>query len=615
MRLIEDAMTLRKKILFTMGVMIISLIVILYFAAQGILLSNFTELERRNTAQNVERLLSTLSNEFSNLEAQTSDRAAGDDTYAFMQDVNEAYLRSNLVDETFVHLKINVMLFVDPLGQIVYGKAFDLVDNKEVPLPQGIKEHLAANSPLVKHQDVSSSVSGFLLLPENPVLISSRPILTSKEEGPIRGALIMGRYLDATEVKRLSGVAHLSLSTERFDDPQSPPDFRQASVSLSEERPVFVQPLDEQSIAGYALLKDIYGKPALIARSEMPRDIYQEGRTTTIYLLISVIVVGLEFGIVTLLLLEKQVLARLNRLSRSVGSIGAGGSSATRVLVEGRDELAHLAVSINGMLSVLQQAEDKIQKLYQLEKELRQELQVEMDRRVEFTRALVHELKTPLTPVMASSELLVEELKEGTLLRLAKNVHRGAIELDRRIDELLDLAKGEIGMLKLSLQPVDPLKLLHEAVANMTPVASNRKQTLRSFLPPSLPVMMADGERLRQVVLNLVGNAIKFTPQGGEIRLSAREEEGNLIVEVQDTGIGIDEEEQKRLFQAYHRLERDRERLSGLGLGLALSKRLVELHGGEIWVKSKRGAGSTFAFSVPIRSKGQTDGSARARGG
>jgi len=108
-------------------------------------------------------------------------------------------------------------------------------------------------------------------------------------------------------------------------------------------------------------------------------------------------------------------------------------------------------------------------------------------------------------------------------------------------------------------------------------------------------------------VLNLLINASKFTPEGGEITIRAREEDSKLIVEVQDNGPGIPENEQERLFQPYHRQIDDREHLSGLGLGLALCKNLVELHGGEIWVKSQVGKGSVFGFTIPVAAPSQPE--------
>ena len=253
-------------------------------------------------------------------------------------------------------------------------------------------------------------------------------------------------------------------------------------------------------------------------------------------------------------------------------------------------------------------AQVKLEEAYEKERRLRQELQVEVQRRVEFTRALVHELKTPLTPIMSSSDLLVSGLKEEPWLSVAQNIQRGAINLNRRIGELLDLARGEIGMLRLNPKRVDMMMLLQHLGSEMSAVASSNGQFLKVELPETLSSPWADSDRLRQVTQNLLVNATKFTPEGGTITLRAKEENGSIVVEVQDTGYGIPEEEQRRLFRPYHRQTGDREHLSGLGLGLALCKNLVQLHGGRIWVRSQEGKGSTFSFSIPINSRAQQAG-------
>ena len=253
-------------------------------------------------------------------------------------------------------------------------------------------------------------------------------------------------------------------------------------------------------------------------------------------------------------------------------------------------------------------AEQKLEEAYEKERRLRQELQIEVQRRVEFTRALVHELKTPLTPIMSSSDLLVSGLKEEPWLSVAQNIQRGAINLNKRIGELLDLARGEIGMLKLNPKRVDFLKLLQHVGSEMSVLAASNGQKLKVELPDSLPLPWADEDRLRQITQNLLVNATKFTPEGGTITLRAKEQNGSLIVEVQDTGYGISDEEQRRLFRPYHRQVGEREHLSGLGLGLALCKNLVQLHGGRIWVKSEEGKGATFSFSIPINSRAYQEG-------
>jgi len=245
-------------------------------------------------------------------------------------------------------------------------------------------------------------------------------------------------------------------------------------------------------------------------------------------------------------------------------------------------------------------AEEKLQQAYKREAAAHHQLQAEMKRRVEFTRALVHELKTPVTAMMASNTLLVEELPHGPLLRLAANVQQSIANLDKRISEMLKIARGELGLLKLELRHVSPLKVLREAAAAMEATISAHGQTLVSDLQRKLPPAWIDENRLREVVLNLLGNASKFCPEGTVIALRARKDKHSLVVEVEDNGLGLASEHAERIFEPYYRVESDGQRVPGLGLGLALCKRTVEDHGGRIWVRSNEGKGSTFAFSIPL---------------
>jgi len=245
-----------KEGTLTIGVTIVCIIMILFVISQVFILSNFSELEEQNTQQNVEHVMNALSDEFSAMDTLTYDWAAWDDTYVFIEDRNEEYIESNLVDDTFTDLGVNFVLFINTSDQIAFGKTIDLESEEEIPVPQSFLELLSPNAPIINQLDVDSSITGIILLPvpEDPVLIASRPIITSEDEGPIRGTLIMGRYLTPAEIENLAGMTKLSLSAHRFDDSQMPSDLQVAESYLSEEYPIFIQPLNEESIAGYALI-------------------------------------------------------------------------------------------------------------------------------------------------------------------------------------------------------------------------------------------------------------------------------------------------------------------------------------------------------------------------
>jgi len=219
-----------------------------------------------------------------------------------------------------------------------------------------------------------------------------------------------------------------------------------------------------------------------------------------------------------------------------------------------------------------------------------------------FIDTLSHELKTPLTSIIAAAGLLAEELQtaaDESHQKLIQTIIHNANTLETRLAELLDIVRTGSGKLQLQFEPVDMKSLVLGTCMQISPLLRGKGQKLKTELPDSLPIVRGDGQRLEQVLLNLMNNATKFTPEGGNISVKVRKQDTGLVVEVQDDGIGIAKEEQTRLFKPYSRLSSDRQRHPGLGLGLALSKQVVELHGGRIWVDSEPGKGSTFSFFLP----------------
>jgi signal transduction histidine kinase len=221
-----------------------------------------------------------------------------------------------------------------------------------------------------------------------------------------------------------------------------------------------------------------------------------------------------------------------------------------------------------------------------------------------FIDTLSHELKTPLTSIIAAAGLLAEELEniaDKSSQKLIQTIIKNANTLEKRLVELLDTVKTGSGKIQLQLEPVDMKSLVLGSCVQVTPLLQGKGQKLTTDMPASLPLIHGDGPRLEQVLLNLMTNAVKFTPQGGSISIKVREQDSGVTVAVKDNGIGIAREEQSRLFKPYSRVSSDRQTQPGLGLGLALAKQVVELHGGKIWVDSESGSGSTFSFYLPRR--------------
>jgi len=268
------------------------------------------------------------------------------------------------------------------------------------------------------------------------------------------------------------------------------------------------------------------------------------------------------------------------------------------------DELVRMRqriVELEALDSERKRAEEELRKLHEQEREERIRLEKERRKRLQFINALAHELKTPLTSIVASGGLLLEELKNGRKspqVRLTENILSATEKLEARLSELLDIARVESLSFGLNLEPLDLRPLLQNIANELAPAAAGKHQTLTLDISPSVPMVNADKQRMEQVLLNLLTNAIKFCREGSEIQLGLRKEGTEVVVEVKDNGPGISKEEQARLFTPYYRVDADRKRFPGSGLGLALSKQLVELHGGKMWVESELGQGSTFSFSL-----------------
>ncbi len=249
-------------------------------------------------------------------------------------------------------------------------------------------------------------------------------------------------------------------------------------------------------------------------------------------------------------------------------------------------------------------AEAALKKSYSREKRLHKKLQKEMQSRVDFTRQLVHELKTPLTSLLATSQLLSEETRATRLEKLAGYVWEGSNSLNRRIDELHDVIRGEIGKLNLVLKPLEIEPLLRALVEETGAFVNQHGMSIDLEIKNrKLPAVYADEERVRQIIFNLINNACKYASAGKKINIRATAEpaDGTVSIEVRDFGPGIPGEKRRLLFRPGYQVSRPAESQGGLGLGLTLCKMLVELHGGSIRVESAVDNGSSFFSHSPAR--------------
>jgi len=268
----------------------------------------------------------------------------------------------------------------------------------------------------------------------------------------------------------------------------------------------------------------------------------------------------------------------------------AAGNFSERVRVTNRDELGTLAADVNRMC-------EELGVVYQ-------QLETANRHKSEFLANTSHELRTPLNAILGYAELIEDNIYGEVppkIREVLQRIQSNGRHLLGLINAVLDIAKIEAGQLQLSVASYSMKEVVANVVRATEGLAHEKKLALRAIVPETLPVGEGDEGRITQVLLNLVGNAMKFT-ETGKVEVRASAEHGWLQVTVSDTGPGIPAEEHSRIFEEFHQLDTSSTRTKGgTGLGLAISKKIIDMHGGTIWVESELGHGSTFHFTLPVR--------------
>jgi signal transduction histidine kinase len=255
------------------------------------------------------------------------------------------------------------------------------------------------------------------------------------------------------------------------------------------------------------------------------------------------------------------------------------GDLTGRVSIRSGDEIGQLASAFNAMA-------DGLTRLEQLRRKM--------------VGDVAHELRTPLTNIRGYLEAAQDGLVTPNIA-LVNNLYEEVMLLNRLVDDLQELALAEAGQLHLERRPLDVSEVARLATEAIRPQAEARGLELSLDLPPDLPPVAADPHRIGQVLRNLFNNALEFTPQGGQVTLTARLDGTWVCLEVGDSGPGIAPEHLPFVFERFYRADPARARTTGgAGLGLTIVKQLVEAHGGRVWVKNTPGAGSVFGFTLPV---------------
>jgi signal transduction histidine kinase len=339
------------------------------------------------------------------------------------------------------------------------------------------------------------------------------------------------------------------------------------------------------------------------ARMTTLREELDDAAHRSLLLLGGFAVVALFLALLAGFVISWSFILPVREAHRFLSEVGAGNFSST-ITVPNRDELGELAAQMNRMTRELARLETRQREAAGELTLVNERLQHASRAKSEFLANMSHELRTPLNAILGFTEMLRDGLYGTVPTEIEEplaDIQTNGRHLLRLINDVLDLSKIEAGRMELAPTDYSPADVL-ESVLSLRSLAAEKGLTLTVLpLPPSLPVAYGDAKRLAQCLMNLVGNALKFTHTGG-VTVSVAVDDAALVYAVADTGIGIPKEQLEHVFDEFRQVDATITReYGGSGLGLSITRRFVELHGGRIWVESEVGRGTTFWFSVPLR--------------
>ncbi len=351
-------MTIRQKTIAAFAFAFLLLMAGGYWVTGKVLRDASGELERESALRDLQRARELMLEELEAMTRTSEDWSDWDDAYLFMGGENRQFLADNLMDTTFSNLRLNVMLFLAPNGAIHHGRWFDLEQGREVGAPSGAHELLLNDGFLKQAAAEERILSGIIPLPGMPPLLAVfHPIRTSEGKGPARGGLLMGRFLDPATVSLLEKRALVDLEVMGLEAGDLPPDFARAHSAYRGGELPLLEAVDESTLAAFTTYTGLGGRPSVLLRVHLPRDIHRAMLAARSRLLLGLGAVGVLISLVALLLSSYLVLTNIYRLHRQVKEIGADRDITRRVELPGNDEIAGLGRAVNGMLEALDSSE------------------------------------------------------------------------------------------------------------------------------------------------------------------------------------------------------------------------------------------------------------------
>ncbi len=625
-------MSLRSKVLA-----IVMVVVVLYggmsLAIQRLIVyPSFVALEKAEAEKDMMRCVEALDREVHHLDAFVHDWAAWDATYEFIVEPNEEYQQGNLIQSAFVDNSINLIFLVNSDRKVVWGQTLDLDTEQHIDLGGFPPDHWPENHPLLLRDFAEDSladtnIAGILLTERAPMLVSSRPILTSENTGPVRGHLVMGRFLDEPRIAALAEQTRVDLEVLRIADTSLTPAEHEVLGRASSAGFPQLREAGDDTLFVYAAQADILGVPALLLRAQIPKEITARGRAAVWFAMISVSVIGLAILLTLVWLLQRIVVGPIIRLTDHAIRIGQNDDLTTKLPLHTGDEIGTLATEFNRMVDRLADARQRLS-----EQSYRSGL-------AEMASGTLHHVRNALTPMLGDLEKLRLEFKKTPLDQIERAKQELADETlspERRGDlsRFLDLAGNQLVSVARRTQQdladatgrardVEKILAEQESVSRaerpletvqldrlVEQAAASFPADLREVIEVKASASVAETGSIRthrvvfaQVVAGLLTNAaesaLRSEKPHGCVGIEAAPETIDGVdmvhLQVRDNGDGATREQLNRIFERDHAPEK-----STRTLGLHWCANTVNAMGGRIFAESDGlGKGTCLHLLIP----------------
>ncbi len=558
-------MKFRTKVMVILSTLSLVVFLALHLSAVFIILPGYENLEMQESQEAATAAIKALNFTISDLGRRVIDWAIWDDTYYFAQYQDSKYVRDYLMDSAFQTLGINLFMIINSNGSIIYCKSVDLDSGVEIPTSETVQEQFESNSIIWNFSCPDDLVAGVFLLPNQTFLIASAPILTSRGEGPIVGALIYGEDVSSINNSHVSEIANLAISLHRVDDCEIQNDSQFQSLLLN-QKSMIIKKDGDRTISGCVLIRDINSNPAIIMQIDKDRDIYRQGQRVEYIFLAASLSLSIMLGIALLFFLDRNVIRPLNKLTGYVKTMPADPNNTKNPPKFGTYETSILASAIKDAMT---------QKLETIR---------------EMGGMIGHDLRNPLTGIKGAAYYLkTSKTKLDETDKVMIQTIEDCVEYSNKIvNDLLDYS-GEI---RLELLETSPRNLLDVSLSTIS--APDNVELIDKTI--NAPQFLVDVGKISRVFNNLIKNAFDALENGGRLVISSREVKGTVEIEFSDNGTGMTEDTLKKLWMPFFTTK-----ARGMGFGLSICKRIVEAHGGKILVSSTLGKGTTFTISFPIK--------------